>query len=44
MRWLDGTTNTMNMTLSRLRELVMDSKPGALQSMRSQRVRHDLSD
>ena len=38
MRWLDGITDSMDMGLSKLRVLVMDRRPGVLQSMGSQRV------
>ena len=40
MRWLHGIADMMDMILSRLQELVMDRRPGVLQSMGSQRVGH----
>ena len=41
MRWLGGVTDVMDMSLSRLRDLVMDREAGVLQSVGLPRVGHD---
>ena len=41
MRWLDGITDLMNRSLSKLQEIAKNRDPGVLQSMGLQRVGHN---
>ena len=41
IRWLDSSTNLMDMNLNKLWDMVMTGKPGILPSLGSQRVRHN---
>ena len=43
MRWLDRNTDSTDMSLSKLREMVKDRGAGVLQSMGSQRAGDDLA-
>ena len=43
MRWLDGVTDTVDMGLSKLQEMVKDREACVLQFTGSQRVGHSLA-
>ena len=41
LRWLGGITDSMDVSVGKLREMLKDSRPGVLQSVASQRLRQD---
>ena len=40
MRWLNGITDSVDVSLSKLQEIVKDRKPSILQSMGLQRLKN----
>ena len=43
MGWLDSTSDSMNMNLSKIQEIVKDTGAGPAKNMWLQRVSHDLT-